>query len=40
MSAKNLQRDIELLSSGELPPLSQFESKTTVSRDGLIISTF
>lgn len=39
MSTKDLQRDIEMLRKGELPPLNEFESRTTITRDGLIIST-
>ena len=39
MSTESLQRDIEMLKNGELPPLNHFESRTTTVKDGLIIST-
>lgn len=40
MSTKDLQKDIEMLKKGELPPLNHFESRTTTLKDGLVVSTF
>ena len=39
MSTETIQRDIDLLNRGQLPPLNNFRAKTTISEDGLIIST-